>query len=264
MDELREVKVRELIAGEYSVRDVEEGEELDALAGSIARVGVLNPLVCVDADNGLHVIAGHRRLLAAKKIGLQVVPVLVREAGGTEGREISLAENLFRRDLTPVETAAALKDVLDAEIMSAEELAKTVDRSEAWVRRMVAMLSWPGDVLSCVHAGTISQSAAHNLAAVTDSEYRGYLLSIAAENGATARTTSAWLRAWESMAPAEEAVTREPVPPGEKAGPRLSCAPCFCCGETYRQDELVYLALCVGCVRVIRDAGLQPGGSVQG
>lgn len=260
MAELRQVKTYEIMVGDHDVRGGQDDEALAALSQSVRRVGVLSPLVCRDVDNGLQLIAGHRRLLAAKAAGLETVPVFVREATDKEAAEVGLAENLFREDLTPVETAAALKDTLDRETMGVEELAAACHRSVEWVRRMVGMLSWPIDVLGAVDAGWLSVSAAANLAIIPDDDYRAFLVRTAYESGATARTTAAWLQAWRAMEPAAEAVRAEPAPVGAPAEPKVAQAPCFCCGDTFRQDELSYLALCMPCIRAVRDAGGQVAG----
>jgi ParB family chromosome partitioning protein len=84
------------------------------LAASIREVGILQPLVIRSTETGFELIAGERRLRAAKEAGLDRVPVLIRQAGESESMEMALVENLQREDLNPLETAAAYQALLDS------------------------------------------------------------------------------------------------------------------------------------------------------
>lgn len=251
--DVQNVPVEKIKVGEYVSRVDEEDKAIVELSASIRRVGVLVPLVVVASGEGFILVAGHRRLAACRQAGLQQVPCCVRSAAGAEAKEVSFAENLFRRDLSPIELAAAIADCLKQEIMTVPELAAGLRRSENWVRQQVAILAWPSDVLEAIHGGKISVSAASNLAQINDSVYREFLVRQAVENGATARATAAWLQAWRSMAPAAEAITREPVQAGERSTPAVPQAPCIVCSNVFRTDELSHVPICSGCIRTIRD-----------
>jgi ParB family chromosome partitioning protein len=232
-----------------------EGDKLDELIGSIRRVGILVPLFVVADGDGFVLVAGHRRLAAAKRIGLSYVPCIVRSGEDKEIKEVGFAENFFRENLSPIEQAAAIKDAVDQEVLSVDELAAGFRRSADWVRRQIALLSWPPDVLEVIHRGKLSVSAASNLACVRDDAYRGFLLGHAVANGATARTTAAWLQAWEAAEPAEQAVTSEPVPEGQARVPAVPQAPCIVCATVYRTDELSHVPMCSACIRKVQGVG---------
>ncbi|MBA7534301.1 Chromosome-partitioning protein Spo0J [subsurface metagenome] len=253
--DVQNVPLEKIRIGEYAQRVEVEDEEIIELAASIRRVGMLVPVVVCRRGDVLVLVAGHRRIAAARSVGLEVVPAVVREDVGAAAKEISFAENMFRKDLSPIELAAAIKDCLDAGTLSVDELAQGLHRSIHWVQRQEALLSWPDDVLEVIHNGNLSVSAASNLAMVEDDVYREFLLRQAVENGATARATAAWLQAWRSMAPASEAVTGEPVPAGERSVPMVPQAPCIVCSNVYRTDELSHVPVCVHCVRTIRNLG---------
>lgn len=255
MAKIVETPIEKIEVGEHSLRMEVEDETLFSLAASIRRIGVLVPLVCRRDADGLHLVAGHRRLAAARQVGLKSVPVVVGEYDNAQSSEVSLAENLFREDLTAVEVAAGIKDIIDQGIMDVPAIAAALHRSEHWVARQIAILDWPDDVLEVIHNGQVSVSAASNLALVDDGVYRNFLLRQAVESGATARTTAAWLQAYRSMAPPEEAVTAEPVAPGERPTPMVPQAPCLVCGEVFRTDELSHVPICAGCIRAVREVG---------
>lgn len=255
MEKIVQLEVEKLLMGPNKLRLAMEDEALYELRASIRRIGIIVPLIVVAAGENFTVVAGHRRLQAAVDEGFTAVPVIIKTLDDAKTTEISLAENLFREDLTPVEQACAIKDILDKGTMKIPEVARVMHRTERWVQGQLNILSWPADVLDAVHKGVLSVAAASNLALITDDSYRFFLLRNADESGATARTTAAWLQAWRSYQPPEEAVTAEPVPAGASPTPAVPQAPCIMCGNVFRTDELSHVPICVHCVRVIRDSG---------
>lgn len=255
MPAIKNIPIEKIEVGEHVQRMKGPDEGIEELAASICRVGVIVPLVVSRRGDAYVVVAGHRRLAACKKAGIQEVRCIVREADGRANTEVSFAENLFRKDLSPFEFGCAIKDVLDNKIMTADELAAGLHRSTEWIRRMVSMLDWPAGVLEAIHAGWLSVSAAHNLAIITDDTYRDFLLRKAEEGGVTARATAAWLQAWRSMEPAEVAAQAPPVEGEKRAEPMVPQAPCICCSNVYRTDQLSHVPVCAGCIQAIRNIG---------
>lgn len=255
MAEVKEIPIEKIKVGEHAQRLAESGEEIDELAASIRRIGIINPLVVAAVGDAYTLIAGHRRWMAARKIGLARVPCVVWESEESMAAEVSFAENLFRRDLSPLELGCAIKDILDKKVMTVEELADGLHRSTEWLRRMVTMLDWPADVLNALHAGWLSVSAASNLALIEDDVYRDFLLRNAQDSGATARATAAWLQAWRSMAPVEVAVQTPPVEGELRTTPMVPQAPCICCGQVFRTDQLSHVPACAQCIQAIRNIG---------
>ncbi len=231
-----------------------DDDEIDDLAVSIGRIGLINPIIVRKKDDDFVIIAGHRRYAAAEKCGMDKIPCYVHDGKETDATEITIAENLFRTDLTPVETACMVNDIINNDIMSLEQVAAAMHRSRRWVQSQVDLLAWPGDVLEIVHQGKLSVSAASNLALIEDPTYRAYLMRNAVESGATARTTAAWLQAWRSMAPPEEAIQAEPLPAGSTVLPAVPQAPCLCCGDIKRTDALATVLMCPQCIGAIRNA----------
>jgi len=236
----------------FMQRDKIEGEDFDALCGSIRRIGVLVPVVVKPDGDGYILIAGHRRMAACQRLGLSTIPAMVRSDTEQITSEVNFAENFFRSNLSAVELAAAIKGAIVGRIFTVEGLAEALRHHPDWVRRQIAMCDWPGDVLEQIHYGRLSVSAGANLALVTDDEYRQFLVRCAAENGATARTTAAWLQAWEASKPANEAIKSEPVPPGQASTPMVPQAPCIKCSDIYPSDQLSHVPMCGSCIREIQ------------
>lgn len=255
MAKIVDIPVEKIKVGSYELRAGFDDEEINELARSIGRIGLIVPLVVRPENDGYILVAGHRRIRAAERANLKTVPCIVREDKPAEATEVSFAENLFRADLSPVELACGIRDCIDQGVMDAAGIATALHRTEYWVARQLALLSWPGDVLDAVHNGWLSVSAAANLAEVKEDNYRAFLLDNARDGGATARTTAAWLQAWRSMQPAEKAIHAEPVPAGERVTPMVPQAPCIVCGQIFRTDALAHIPVCQGCINTIRNAG---------
>jgi len=249
-----DIDVALLVVGVNETRlDVDDREIAD-LAVSIGRIGLINPLVVAERDGKYVVVAGHRRFAAVLKCGLTKVQCHVVRTNQTVAKEIAVAENLFRVDLSPVEPGCMMRDIIENGAMDSPTLAKAMHRSEHWVQSRLDLLNWPDDVLASLHVSKLSVAAASNLALVTDDTYRGFLLRNATEAGATARTTAAWLQAWRASVPPDQAIETEPVAVGAASAAAVPQAPCICCGEIKRTDALATVLICPGCVAAIRNA----------
>ena len=251
MAEIKEIPIREIRVGEHEQRFDDEDDEISGIAGSIQRLGLLDPLCVADTGDGYLLIYGHRRLEACKRIGKESVKCFVAVGNEATRREITFAENFFRKDLTPIELAAAIANELKEGRMTVDQLAAGFRKTKDWVRKQIEVVSWPVDVLEGIHTGKLSIAAASNLACITEDFYRKSLVRQAVENGATARTTSAWLQAWRSMIPLAEAVEVEPEPGVEQMQPMVPQAPCIVCHDIFRTDQLSHIPVCARCIKVI-------------
>lgn len=256
MEKIVRIQVEKIEVGKNEQRLDMDVDGIEDLARSIQRLGVLVPLYVTCEGDSYMVLCGHRRLRAARVAGLKEIPCIVVEHERRMEVEMTFAENFFRRDLSPVELACSLKDCMEKEIMTMEELAAGMHKSEHWVRSMIAIAGWPADVQEAIHVKAISVSAASNLALVTDEDYRGFLLRNAAESGATARTTAAWLQAWRAMQPPEEAINETPVAAGPAQVPMIPQAPCLCCSQMFEVNMMSHVPVCGECIKLIRQIGI--------
>ena len=142
---------------------------LSELADSIKQYGIIQPLVVCPSADGYELIAGERRLRAAKMIGLKEVPAIVREAKEQEKLEVALIENIQRQDLNPIETALAYRKLLDEFNLTKEDLAKRVGKSRPVVSNALRLLNLPGKIQDAVVKGAINEGHAIVIAGL-DSE----------------------------------------------------------------------------------------------
>jgi ParB family chromosome partitioning protein len=157
-------------------------ETLEALARSIREVGVLQPVVVRSRDGGYELVAGERRLRAAKLAGLATIPAIVREGDDTESLREALIENIHREDLAPLELAAAFQELLEDLGVTQEMVAERLGYSRAHVANTIRLLSLPGEVQRLLAEGRIQAGHARALLGLPDDDARSTLgLRAAAE-----------------------------------------------------------------------------------
>lgn len=139
------------------------GVSMDELAESIKEHGIIQPLIATRTDGGYELIAGERRLRAAVIVGLEKVPVIVRDAEKQEKLEMALIENLQRKDLNAVETGFAYQKLADEFNLSHEEIAKKVGKSRPTVTNTLRLLQLPEEIKQALREGRISEGHAKYL-----------------------------------------------------------------------------------------------------
>jgi ParB family chromosome partitioning protein len=142
-------------------------EALEELARSIESKGVLQPILVEPVGGGEYIIvAGERRLRAAKLAKLKEIPALIRSFSQLEKTEIALIENLQREDLSPVEEARGYKTLIDLGKLTQEEVARRIGKNRATVANCLRLLNLPGSMLEALDKGRISAGHARALLAV--------------------------------------------------------------------------------------------------
>jgi ParB family chromosome partitioning protein len=136
---------------------------LDDLAESIKQHGIISPLIVTRQGNSYELIAGERRLRAAKIVGLKEIPVIVRDEQDQKKLEIALIENLQREDLNPLETARAYQKLIDEFNITQDEVAKKVGKARSSVANALRLLTLPAEVQAALASGKISEAHAKYL-----------------------------------------------------------------------------------------------------
>ncbi|WP_273844847.1 ParB/RepB/Spo0J family partition protein [Rubrobacter calidifluminis] len=140
------------------------------LAASIREVGILQPLVVRPAGSGFELIAGERRLRAAREAGLDRVPVLIRQAGEGEAVELALVENIQREDLNPLETAGAYQAVMDSFGLTKEQLAARLGKSRAAISNTLRLMQLPDSIKTMLVERKLSEGHARVLLSLEDED----------------------------------------------------------------------------------------------
>jgi len=184
-----------------------EPTELQELAESIRQHGILQPLVVSrDPNGGYRLVAGERRLQAARLAGLRTVPVVLREVADEQLLELALIENLQRSDLNPIETAAAYRRLIDEYGYTQEQVAQRVGKSRSAVANALRLLQLEPEIRRSVAAGEISEGHARALLAIEDSARRIAAWQEVVRRGLSVRETEALAR--RTTAPREAGPAR--------------------------------------------------------
>lgn len=137
--------------------------KLNELADSIKDHGIIQPLVVIKKDDGYELIAGERRLRAAKIAGLEKVPVILRVADDKEKLELALIENIQRENLNPIDLAKSYKQLLEEFHLTQEETAKQLGKSRSSVANTLRLLNLPNEIQDGLMAEKITEGHAKYL-----------------------------------------------------------------------------------------------------
>lgn len=179
---------------------------LGELAASIAVHGVLQPIVVRSlADGGYQLIAGERRLRAARLAGLETIPAIMRDAGdGTDSLELALIENLQREDLNAIETALAYRELIDRFGLTHEAVARQVGKSRVAISNALRLLDLAPETRQAIVHGRITEGHGRALAAITVAELQRAALSVVLERQLSVRQTEELVRRKRDEAPSRE------------------------------------------------------------
>ncbi len=188
--ELRELEVTQIEPNPDQPRAKFDATALDALAGSIGSVGLLQPLIVRPLDDGRYeLVAGERRWRAAQRAGIDRVPAVVRTSPEDERLQAALIENMVREDLNPVEEARACAALVDDLGISKEELARRVGRSRAAISNLIRLLDLPDPVLTLLEREELTEGHGRAILQISDQERRTRLAKQAASEGWSVRET---------------------------------------------------------------------------
>jgi ParB family chromosome partitioning protein len=190
-----------------------DAEAVAELTDSVRVQGVVQPvLVRVEPDGGYELIAGERRLRAARAAGLATIPALVREADDRDALLLALVENVAREDLSPVEEARAYAVLMDEFELSLGEVAERVGRSKSSVSNRLRLLELPDDVLALVERGQLSEGHARAVLAVPDHDQRRALARRIVRQGLSVRAAERAAR-WAGARTRSRRTPSEPLDP---------------------------------------------------
>jgi ParB family chromosome partitioning protein len=189
-----------------------DSEAATGLALSVKAQGLLQPLlVRPREEGGYELIAGERRLRAAREAGLHVVPAVVRDADDRESLVLGLVENVAREQLSPLEESRAYAVLLDEFALSLGEIAARVGRSKPSVSNRLRLLELPDEVLEMLAAGELSEGHARAVLALPDHDARKALARSAVKRGLSVRQVEQAAR--DAGAPRQRRSRPDPLDP---------------------------------------------------
>lgn len=181
-----------------------ENDELEELAGSIREYGILNPLTVRLRGCRYELVAGERRLRAAKLAGLSEVPCILLDVDMEDASLIALVENLQRRDLDFVEEANGLSQLIKLFGMSQEEAARRIGKSQSAVANKLRLLKLPQEILDALLENGLTERHGRALLRLEDAEQQRLALSHIIDMGLNVAMTDAYIDALLSSEPKSE------------------------------------------------------------
>jgi ParB family chromosome partitioning protein len=159
-----EIDVEELRPNPYQVREDFSSQQMEDLKNSIKEKGIIQPLTVRRIDNGYELIAGERRLRAAKEIGIKRIPAYIITANDKEEiLELMLVENIQRENLNPIELAKSYKRLIEECKLTQEEVARKISVDRTTITNMLRLLNLPEEVKDSVKKGEITVGHARTL-----------------------------------------------------------------------------------------------------
>ena len=198
---LREIPVESIGPNPHQPRQALDPVALQELANSIQEHGLIQPLVVVQQGQGYQLIAGERRLQAAKLVGLSQVPALVKDATPQQMLELALVENIQRADLNPLEEAAAYQQLIEDFGLTQAQVARRVGKSRTAVANSVRLLRLPLEVKESLVTGQLSEGHARALLGLPEAKVQHRALRRVIKRGLNVRQTEELVRRWAAPLP---------------------------------------------------------------
>ena len=182
------ISVESIRPNPYQPRKKFDKEKLKELSESIKKHGIIQPLIVRKKGLNYELVAGERRLRAAKQAKLQTVPVLVRDYDEKQTRELSLVENIQRHDLNPLEEAKAIQELMKQCDYTQVQVAERLGRSRAAVANLLRMLNLPEELQAMIADEKVTAGQMRPLLALGDREQQLKIGKALAEHDWSART----------------------------------------------------------------------------
>jgi ParB family chromosome partitioning protein len=202
-----EIPLDRIRANPYQPRKSVEDAALRDLAASIVEHGVLQPILVTETLDGYELIAGERRLRAARMAGLTKIPAVVRQLAGHEQLEVALVENIQRADLNPLEEAEAYRQLTDTFGMSQDDVARRVGRARSTIANTMRLLELAPAVQAAVRDGSITEGHARAIASIDGAPRQEALLAAVTRRGLSVRQTEDLARRLKTATPETDPAT---------------------------------------------------------
>ncbi len=169
-----QLPINDLVPNKYQPRKIFDEEYLNELMNSIRERGILQPIIVRksnDDQSKFEIIAGERRWLAAQKVGLHSVPVVITEADDLKSLEFAIIENVQRHDLNPLEEAQGYKKLIDQFSYDQEKVSKFIGKSRSYVANVLRLLLLPDEVVNLIENQKLSAGHAKILVGLANAKF---------------------------------------------------------------------------------------------
>ena len=192
----KDIALSRIVPPQTPLRERADDEDITTLADSIKKIGLLHPILVRKVDDKYQVVCGHRRYLACKMAGLEKVKCIVTHDSEESDLEKMLAENIARKDMSPLEEAHFFNEALEKLDHTPHSLAETIGRTTDYVKKRLKILKWPPELQEAVHKKFINMAVGEQLAKITDEDVRMRYLSDCIQRKISAVTVEQWVNMW--------------------------------------------------------------------
>jgi ParB family chromosome partitioning protein len=188
----------------------DDGKQAELIA-SIKEKGVLQPILIRKKGEHFEVIAGERRLRAARALSIEEVPVIIKDASDEEALVLALIENIQREELNPIEEARAFKRLIDEFRFTQDSVAQSVGKDRSTVSNLLRLLKLPEDLQQHVFSGALSEGHARTLLGVDSAETQRKIAEQVIKKGLSVRDLELLIKAgFKSGRPRAKSSSRDP------------------------------------------------------
>ena len=169
-----QLSISDLVPNKYQPRKIFDENHLEDLTNSIRERGMIQPIIVrqsSDDKTKFEIIAGERRWLAAQRVGLHNVPVVITEADDLKSLEFAIVENVQRHDLNPLEEAQGFKRLIDEFSYDQQKVSKFIGKSRSYIANSLRLLSLPEDVVKLIESQKLTSGHAKILVGLSNASF---------------------------------------------------------------------------------------------
>ena len=190
----REIPVGMIDRNTQQPRRMFDETALNELAQSIKMHGVIQPVILVKNGERYMIVSGERRWRATKLAGLKTIPAIIKRYSDEQIAEIALIENLQREDLNPIESALAIKELIEKYKLTQEEVSEKIGKSRSAVTNTLRLLSLRLEIITMIEKGELSAGHGKILVSIDDPELQLTVAKMAAESKASVRELEKYIQ----------------------------------------------------------------------
>ena len=190
------INLSQILPGRFQPRKQFNPEKHKELVASIREKGIMQPILVRPAKDreGFEVIAGERRLRAARELGFEQIPAFIKEVKDEEALELSLIENIQREELNPIEEAYAYRELIDRFNLNQEDVAKAVGKDRSTISNTLRLLKLPRKIQDYVSRETLSTGHARAILAIENERQQIEIADEIVKRGLSVRETEALVK----------------------------------------------------------------------
>lgn len=196
VEKIEDIPLDQIDAPKIAMRSDVHDAEIEALAHSIKTIGLLQPVILRKDGERYEIIAGHRRVTAARLAGLVTISAIVRKLNEGEATAQKIHENLLRVDVNPIDEAVFLAQVMKEQDLDIKKISELTRRSVEYISSRLQILDYPDYLIEAIGEKQISLGAAEYLAKITDESVRRAYVNYAISGGISVKRAIAWHDSW--------------------------------------------------------------------